>query len=221
MPIYAFCFSGPSYVLSQSQGRNTDFVGHPLYIDPNVIGYPYYGEGGELEAVELESTCISDCSPSPGAARTTANSQTGAPLNGASEPRTPNPASRIQKCIVTRKPFEVDTVHQFMWEGISTVRKINRPGQPGKTIFERFGVLEKAQENLRSASEKRKEVIKEGKKRGTHITRKRLDKRRDFICFLPGCGLCFNRADKLERHLFKLGPKGEPAGSHKNLERTS
>lgn len=125
------------------------------------------------------------------------------------------PRKKVTKRGIPPKPrsrYDVNPVFDFMWENVAmshhkTVH--TGPGKHGVKILDHFGNLEAAKEHLARSTTARKlfNAKKDPETRGDEARRQR-DKRRDFFCFMPGCGLCFERGDKLERHLIETNVHG-------------
>lgn len=90
-----------------------------------------------------------------------------------------------------------------MWDivRLSTGKRGGGPGKRGVRIEEHFGSVDGARAHL--AASKAERLLLSKQKLSAKEARRSRDQRRDFMCFMPDCGLCFERADKLERHLLE------------------
>ncbi|HEV7737545.1 MAG TPA: hypothetical protein VGO47_09275, partial [Chlamydiales bacterium] len=108
-----------------------------------------------------------------------------------------------------RNPYTVDEIYPFMWSNISQApyrASQNGPGKHGVKISTYFGALDSAKAHLAKSYQDRKSVVHCGL--SASDARRHRDRRRDFFCFMSGCGLCFERGDKLERHLIGTNVHG-------------
>ncbi|KIJ32852.1 hypothetical protein M422DRAFT_265340, partial [Sphaerobolus stellatus SS14] len=111
--------------------------------------------------------------------------------------------------------YGVHPTHPYMWYNVQADRVVsedgnydgdyssssgkNSRGQPATFILERHGGLEHAMSRLATSKEDRRNATKELKNKND--SRPTLDKRQDFYCFMHGCGQCFQRSDRLARHM--------------------
>ncbi|KIJ53638.1 hypothetical protein M422DRAFT_775680 [Sphaerobolus stellatus SS14] len=111
--------------------------------------------------------------------------------------------------VACRSQYVVLPVHDYMWSNIPGDRK-KRPGQPGTYILDFHSGLESAKAYLATSVKDRKAAVlaiadDEKKQRADDNEKRRVvDARKDFYCFIEGCGKCFGRSDKLARHLSSL-----------------
>ncbi|KIJ26822.1 hypothetical protein M422DRAFT_55333 [Sphaerobolus stellatus SS14] len=135
-------------------------------------------------------------------------------------------ADRIHHLLTTLTPenegefnphskYGVHPTHPYMWHNVQADRVVsedgnydgdhssssgkNSRGQPATFILERHGGLEHAMSRLATSKEDRRKATKELENKSD--SRPVLDGRQDFYCFMRGCGQCFQRSDRLARHM--------------------
>ncbi|KIJ54561.1 hypothetical protein M422DRAFT_41831 [Sphaerobolus stellatus SS14] len=122
-----------------------------------------------------------------------------------------------RKNVITRTIYDVKLVHDYMWANILADRISSEdeevvvvagsgrkkcPGQPATYVVDRHGGVERAKMYLATSKEDRVAATRDVK--GSNKRRNILYARRDFYCFIRGCGKCFDRSDKLARHIASI-----------------
>ncbi|KIJ26833.1 hypothetical protein M422DRAFT_55339 [Sphaerobolus stellatus SS14] len=75
----------------------------------------------------------------------------------------------------------------------------NSRGQPATFILERHAGIERAMSRLATSKKDRRKATKELENKND--SRPTLDRGQGFYCFMHGCGQCFQRSDRLARHM--------------------
>ncbi|KIJ23668.1 hypothetical protein M422DRAFT_39503 [Sphaerobolus stellatus SS14] len=117
-----------------------------------------------------------------------------------------DPSSNATVEFCGRNVFKLSPIHTYMWNILAEVESCSisdtrrHAGGHSRTfILEFHGGIEGAKSHLATSLEDRRKATHQFPKQDTE-RRRVLDKRHDYYCFMPRCGQCFTRSERLASH---------------------